>query len=467
MTIYNDQKDVSVVIFFRWRITAEEPFGKTENPTPKMTCTSAKCVKRVIQCLVVTLIVDSIFLYYQYSVSDSYDLSYLAADNPFKSTWIRLHTLSRISKKDKIMSKTERESILNTKDLENAQYHTESTPDAINNVLLLKTHKTASTTLQNVILRRAILHNLTLALPAYRATFFWPLNFLSDGFIKNHVRGRRYQTLVHHSVFNEREMRQVMEPGTAFITILREPTALFRSAYTYYNLQNMCFNTTVDDIQNSPHLSVFKTGMCARYRAPIRNLQAYDLGLMPNKMDDMESIHKLIERIDSVMSVVLITERFDESLLLLKKKFRWSLQDVLYFKQNAQLRNKTLTKSRKQSADAVISSFNHADTLLYTHFTKRLDDELRKHFTASELAAELSALRSLQKRHLNRCVQQLAESKSIFFKNRSAYWVFRPYGTQTMGYVLRPEYIDDVGCRLLALPELSLTHYLKSVRFAK
>lgn len=107
--------------------------------------------------------------------------------------------------------------------------------NAKKNICLLKTHKTASSTLQNILTRYAITHNLFVGLPA---TSF---NFKS-------VKGKRFNRkfmmevppnrslnmLLHHMRFNKTEIEAIMPKDTVYLTILREPSAQFESAFTYY-----------------------------------------------------------------------------------------------------------------------------------------------------------------------------------------------------------------------------------------
>ncbi|XP_067927935.1 galactose-3-O-sulfotransferase 2-like [Watersipora subatra] len=421
-----------------------------------------KRMKIIIQILVVFFILDCIYLYRKYHeyTDISSKKSKVWSMSRLKSAML----VEKFVKKDLILTVRQANSIINPDRLKSLQTSTQHNPNATDTILFLKTHKTGSSTLQNILLRYFLLHNLTIALPAYRASFFWPNPFSAKLFVKKQPGISRYHGFAHHAIYNKQEMLNVMKPNPSFITILRDPIALFKSAYKYYNMQSYCFNTTVERIKFSPNYKTFKTGVCPMTRTPVRNLQAFDLGLSLFNMDKEEAIKLLIQDIDQTMTVVLITERFDESLILLKKIFNWTMDDIVYFKQNAQDPKLVHPVQVTNEADNDILQFNYADYLIYSHFSQKLDRQLKEHFNESQLQKELQMLHELQAEHQRNCVQQMASANSsIFLSRSSSYSLFRPYGGNTLGYVLKPNALQDVNCRLLAMPELTLTHYIKAM----
>ena len=102
----------------------------------------------------------------------------------------------------------------------------------IQNVLFLKTHYTGSDVITNILNRIADLQNLRVALPSGGlSTFYWPSRFhwkyvdimLLDGTLPN--------ILCNHARFNSDVMDEIMQPRTAFITILRDPVSHFEATF--------------------------------------------------------------------------------------------------------------------------------------------------------------------------------------------------------------------------------------------
>ena len=59
-----------------------------------------------------------------------------------------------------------------------------------------------------------------------------------------------------------------------------------------------------------------------------RNQQLFDLGLEAANMTSKEDVVAKIRAIDKEFDFVFITERFDESLILLKEHMCWDMEDV-------------------------------------------------------------------------------------------------------------------------------------------
>ncbi|XP_046852232.1 galactosylceramide sulfotransferase-like [Xenia sp. Carnegie-2017] len=81
-----------------------------------------------------------------------------------------------------------------------------------------------------------------------------------------------------------------------------------------------------------------------------------------------------IEIISNRFHLVLIMEYFDESLVLLKRKMCWKVDDIVYFQLNRQV------DSRNQSNPATrdkILQWSKADLMLYKHFNETLWKKIR------------------------------------------------------------------------------------------
>ncbi|KAG9330636.1 hypothetical protein JZ751_023536, partial [Albula glossodonta] len=72
-------------------------------------------------------------------------------------------------------------------------------------VMFLKTHKTGSTTVQNVMLRYIDKANLTLAVPQEHRVTFVETKMFSPKYIRNYKAGKTYDVITHHLRFNPKE----------------------------------------------------------------------------------------------------------------------------------------------------------------------------------------------------------------------------------------------------------------------
>jgi len=99
-------------------------------------------------------------------------------------------------------------------------------------VLFLKTHKTASTTLTNIFLRYAEKHRLLVGLPPER---HWELGGYPGKFQAKLVSpaANEYQVIAHHFRYSS-EVENVISDKTFKVTVLRDPIHNFESGFGFF-----------------------------------------------------------------------------------------------------------------------------------------------------------------------------------------------------------------------------------------
>uniref|UniRef100_A0A8C6ZZD2 Galactose-3-O-sulfotransferase 4 n=1 Tax=Neovison vison TaxID=452646 RepID=A0A8C6ZZD2_NEOVI len=266
-------------------------------------------------------------------------------------------------------------------------------------LVFLKTHKSGSSSVLNLLHRYGDQHGLRFALPA-RYQFGYPRLFQASRVKGYHPQGGGakplFHILCHHMRFNLKEVLRVMPSDSFFFSIVRDPAALARSAFSYYKSTSSAF-------RKAPSLAAFLANPRAFYRPGARgdhyarNLLWFDFGLpFPSEIKtergnphaprdpnlpqlnvlpsgtgprahhpldpkgvfhpaptvagghgqtsspaslDLRSSSLLqwsLAWLDSVFDLVLVAEYFDESLVLLADALCWGLDDVVGFMHNAQ-----------------------------------------------------------------------------------------------------------------------------------
>ena len=113
-------------------------------------------------------------------------------------------------------------------------------------------------------------------------------------------------------------------PDAVFITLLRDPVQCFESNYVYMGLQN-AYRMDINQFAES-HAAQNDTRKPGAIIG--KNQQLWDLGTSSLEMEDPVMVEENIARYDSDFDLVMITEYFDESLVLLAELLCWDLSDL-------------------------------------------------------------------------------------------------------------------------------------------
>ncbi|XP_072266473.1 galactose-3-O-sulfotransferase 2-like isoform X2 [Pyxicephalus adspersus] len=323
------------------------------------------------------------------------------------------------------------------------------------NIFFLKTHKTASSTIINILFRYGEFHNLTFAFPVRSSLYSYP-NFFSASYVDGFsVDGNKtFNIMCHHMRFMLTEVKKVMPNDTFYFTVMRNPISLFESSFSYWrkntpfvkakNLEDFLNNSSAyyDAVTQNRHL--------------VKNLMAFDLGFDPKENKTINKIQFMLNLTDTIFDLVLITEYFDESLILLKEALCWSFDDVLSFPLNRRSNNtmKTLTLETQEK----IKRWNSLDWQLYVHFNNSFWELVEK-FGRERMQHEIGILQMKRAEMEKTCLQgEVAPSQ---LKDKSMI----PYqsGIATiLGYNLKPGLTTpyQLLCRRLVTPELQYNSLL-------
>ena len=105
-------------------------------------------------------------------------------------------------------------------------------------IAFAKTHKTGSSTLQNIFFRYGDKNNLNFAMPEKSWMFSYKQPFNAS--MVNRLPWARlgFDMFIFHSVWNYEEVHKIL-PDAVFITLLRDPVHCYESNYVYMGLQNI------------------------------------------------------------------------------------------------------------------------------------------------------------------------------------------------------------------------------------
>ncbi|XP_033095834.1 galactose-3-O-sulfotransferase 3-like [Anneissia japonica] len=175
--------------------------------------------------------------------------------------------------------------------------------------------------------------------------------------------------LVSHTLYNRPEMDFVFGDAK-YVTIIREPTAQFESAFFFFKMPQELhleqFENPIEEFMRSPEKYKNTKGFIQHKKS--LNDQFRVLGLPESKFSDEWFIRYKLKQLEFEIDLVMINEYFDESLILLKKTLCWQFDDILYLSKKVRSKSNqaVLTSTLKEK----IRSWNSADVLLYEHFNQ-------------------------------------------------------------------------------------------------
>ncbi|KAM7399903.1 hypothetical protein PAMP_019140 [Pampus punctatissimus] len=346
--------------------------------------------------------------------------------------------------------------------------HTKATCQPKSHIVFLKTHKTASSTILNILYRYGESRNLTFALPLNKhSQLFYPFSFAShfvEGFSSRSVR--EFHIMCNHMRFRKSEVSKVMPLDTFYFSILRHPVAMMESIFIYYKSIPAFHKThSLDDFLDNSWQN-YNSSVSNNHYA--HNILSFDFGFDNNVRTETEDLEEraslAIAAIEQDFHLILISEYFDESMVLLKHALCWSLDDVVSFKLNSrseQTRHPLLLKTAEK-----IKKWNALDWRIYLHFNTTFWHKVDSLVGQEQMKREVSQLRELQAKLANICLKDGGAVDPSQIKDAE----LKPfqYGAAVIqGYNLNP-YMDRqtrTNCQRLITPELQYTDRLYTQQF--
>ncbi len=261
-----------------------------------------------------------------------------------------------------------------------------------------------------------------------------------------------YDIFCVHHVFNYNEASYVMGkggPGTQtkpiYFSILRDPVDQFVSLWDYAQLSSM-YKVSLEDYALADKSASVNLTDRSKISNLGRNQMLFDFGLPVTKFEDHEAVQEKIEEVDAHFDLILMADRFEESMVLLRNLLCWTYADVTFLRLNVQSIKSTLSEKARRS----LRSWLQADYALYDHFARKFDaavDEFGRDQMRQELAILSDANAEVHKRchFVQKDVKELSEE-------------LRPWGYNILGY----EVGTDEFCRSYGLGEMSFLDKLRN-----
>jgi len=306
----------------------------------------------------------------------------------------------------------------------------------------LKTHKCASSSIQNILIRFAVNNSLNVVLPS-QGNYLGRYIPFTRSMISNtpwELAGLEYDIFCLHTIWNQDEVANTLGPGTTYFTMLRDPVELFESLWNYASFKSY-YHISLEEFAFVP-----KTGLFSQraYKNLGRNQMLWDLGLTGQQMDNYTAVEQKIKDVELNFDLVLIAERFEESMILMKDLLCWEYRDILNLKLNA--RDGYHKSELSIEARHALEDYLAADYRLYNHFRQRFSQRVQQ-FGQHRMEKELNILRHANENMKERCGLEATINSQL--RGEEKLW-----GPGLIGYHLENS-TDDPTCRYMAMSENS------------
>jgi hypothetical protein len=272
-------------------------------------------------------------------------------------------------------------------------------------IVFQKTHKCSSSTIQNILLRYSLKHELNVVMPN-GGNYLGSIHPFQSKLLTGtpwQKAGLHYNLFCLHNRWNGPEVEKLMgrmkNQRPAYFTILRDPVDLYISLWDYDQMGKVFGGISLEDYAMSD-----KTGKLADRtvrKSFGRNQMMWDFGLDPEYWDNTTAVKAKIEEVDTTFDLVLMTEHFSESIVLLKDLLCWDYGDITSLKLNAH--NEATKSTLTSAARKRMQDWMWADYQLYEHFKIKFQLEL-DNFGRDEMKHELEILAHATSEVQNRCV---------------------------------------------------------------
>lgn len=242
-------------------------------------------------------------------------------------------------------------------------------------VIYVRIPKTGSSTMTFMMWRFGLGRNLTFLLPKKGGE--GNEHSLTERRFHLPKNGQYCDLMANHVLYNHTNFQKFFPPDSLYISLLREPMSQLVSTLRVLKRELKMNISTNENIVSHFLRSPESYGRTSSATSFTRNPAMYYFGLHKSEFGDLPRVNKIIQDIDKRFALVLILEKFDESLILLKRIFGWAMRDIIYLKTNVN----PLAYKNSQVSDRDkdrLKAWSMADHLLYDFFSKKLNSLIKQ-----------------------------------------------------------------------------------------
>ena len=124
----------------------------------------------------------------------------------------------------------------------------------------------------------------------------------------------------------------------------------------------------------------------------------YDFGYNFSRENENHKIIKKIKELEKTFDLIMISDKMEESLILLKHLMCWKTEDIVSFSLNKKIYKTNIPSKFVRE----IKRLNKFDFLLYEYFKKIFDKKI-EHFGNDKMKKEIEDLRRVSQKFISDC----------------------------------------------------------------
>lgn len=301
-------------------------------------------------------------------------------------------------------------------------------------IIFLKTHKTASSTLTSILWANLCESNLKDCFlpPFHHPGKTWDFRRSKDwtmlrehggSSLQRNTSGCTFDVWVFHAAYCY-QLHRIVPNTQRMISIVRRPSSRFQSAWHWYNHSSTLhvklsqYASLVSKYNSSDETKRLVDRMPRlKYRSGLDATTEELTGQAEFRLKDsrtqLRAYDGLLQRITSQRLVLLVADRFDESLLVLGRLMRWNLTQLAYFKHKV-----GEYEYVSESTAMQLDTLQPFDLALWQYADKVLSKYIESSFTPSDFATQLAALQKMTKEVARSCLVDHDGSRCVCHRTR-------------------------------------------------
>ncbi|XP_077979124.1 galactosylceramide sulfotransferase-like [Glandiceps talaboti] len=263
------------------------------------------------------------------------------------------------------------------------------------NFVFIKTTKTGSSSLAALLFRYGLKHDLVPAVDERLKSHILKNETSNSLLIHTYdcANFPGYNFIANHLNYNRNALEKVIKHGQYF-TILRSPITRVQSAFYYFkkiHTEYKGFSNPLKEFLKRYRDGKGESGMLMNWTPEqFFNSQFNRLFDFPRHVNEL-TVESLFENLDRELDLVMLTEYYDESLVLLRKMMCWKYEELVYGRCKAKGVEHPPTTPEMEE---IIRALSPIDIKMYDYFNKTFWQKVKQY--DGNFDEDLAELRSIQ-----------------------------------------------------------------------